>query len=73
MKTASCLYSHYTSQAAVSLELMFALLQISIQPVFRQRPEMKSSLIPEMVKNRKITPDIILQYCRSTALRVVLM
>lgn len=25
---------------------------------------MKSILIPEMVKNRKITPDIILQYCR---------
>ena len=40
-------------------------LQISIQPVFRQRPEMKSSLIPVLVKNRRITPDIILQYCRS--------
>uniref|UniRef100_UPI0037E89FC3 kinetochore-associated protein 1 n=1 Tax=Semicossyphus pulcher TaxID=241346 RepID=UPI0037E89FC3 len=38
-------------------------LEISIQPVFRQRPEMKRSLIPDMVKNRKITPDIILQYC----------
>lgn len=38
--------------------------QISIQPVFCQRPEMKSSLIPDMVKNRRITPDIILEYCR---------
>nr|XP_020458071.1 kinetochore-associated protein 1 [Monopterus albus] len=38
-------------------------LEISIQPVFRQRPEMKSSLIPVLVKNRRITPDIILQYC----------
>lgn len=44
-----------------------ALPQISIQPVFRQRPEMKRSLIPDLVKNRRITPDIILQYCRSTA------
>ncbi|XP_074493975.1 kinetochore-associated protein 1 [Sebastes fasciatus] len=38
-------------------------LEISIQPVFRQRPEMKSSLIPDLVKNQRITPDIILQYC----------
>uniref|UniRef100_A0A8C4EG18 Kinetochore associated 1 n=1 Tax=Dicentrarchus labrax TaxID=13489 RepID=A0A8C4EG18_DICLA len=45
-----------------------ALLQISIQPVFRQRPEMKSSLIPDLVKNRKITPDIILQYCSTFGL-----
>ncbi|XP_041855994.1 kinetochore-associated protein 1 isoform X1 [Melanotaenia boesemani] len=37
-------------------------LGISIQPVFRQQPEMKSSLIPVLVKNRRITPDIILQY-----------
>uniref|UniRef100_A0A3Q3BL23 Kinetochore associated 1 n=1 Tax=Kryptolebias marmoratus TaxID=37003 RepID=A0A3Q3BL23_KRYMA len=43
-------------------------LEISIQPVFRQHPEMKSSLIPEMVKNRKITPDIILQYCSTFGL-----
>ncbi|KAF7661602.1 hypothetical protein LDENG_00258100 [Lucifuga dentata] len=38
-------------------------LEISIQPVFRQRPEMKRSLIPVLVKNRRITPNIILQYC----------
>ncbi|XP_007572204.1 kinetochore-associated protein 1 [Poecilia formosa] len=43
-------------------------LEISIQPVFRQRPELKSCLIPEMVKNRKITPDIILQYCSTFGL-----
>uniref|UniRef100_A0A3B5BIX8 Kinetochore associated 1 n=1 Tax=Stegastes partitus TaxID=144197 RepID=A0A3B5BIX8_9TELE len=43
-------------------------LEISIQPVFRQRPEMKSSLIPVLVKNRKITPDIILQYCSTFGL-----
>ncbi|XP_037536314.1 kinetochore-associated protein 1 [Nematolebias whitei] len=43
-------------------------LEISIQPVFRQQPEMKSSLIPEMVKNKKITPDIILQYCSTFGL-----
>ncbi|XP_035514108.1 kinetochore-associated protein 1 [Morone saxatilis] len=43
-------------------------LEISIQPVFRQRPEMKSSLIPDLVKNRKITPDIILQYCSTFGL-----
>uniref|UniRef100_A0A1A8IE11 Kinetochore associated 1 n=1 Tax=Nothobranchius kuhntae TaxID=321403 RepID=A0A1A8IE11_NOTKU len=30
--------------------------------------ERKSSLIPEMVKNRKITPDIILQYCSTFGL-----
>lgn len=28
---------------------------------------MKRSLIPDLVKNRKITPDIILEYCRSAA------
>ncbi|CAN9513185.1 unnamed protein product [Ophioblennius macclurei] len=38
-------------------------LEISIQPVFRQRPELKSSLIPDMVKNSRVTPDIVLQYC----------
>ncbi|CAJ1068194.1 kinetochore-associated protein 1 [Xyrichtys novacula] len=43
-------------------------LEISIQPVFRQQPEMKRSLIPDMVKNRKITPDIILQYCSTFGL-----
>lgn len=53
-----------------SLYLYF-LVQISIQPVFRQRPEMKSSLIPDLVKNRKITPDIILEYCRLAAHSIV--
>ncbi|XP_047447768.1 kinetochore-associated protein 1 [Mugil cephalus] len=43
-------------------------LEISIQPVFRQRPEMKSSLIPVLVKNRKITPEIILEYCSTFGL-----
>ncbi|XP_029296389.1 kinetochore-associated protein 1 isoform X2 [Cottoperca gobio] len=43
-------------------------LEISIQPVFRQRPEMKRSLIPDLVKNRRITPDIILQYCSTFGL-----
>nr|XP_019956518.1 PREDICTED: kinetochore-associated protein 1 isoform X3 [Paralichthys olivaceus] len=43
-------------------------LEISIQPVFRQRPEMKSSLIPVLVKNKRITPDIILQYCSTFGL-----
>ncbi|XP_067376658.1 kinetochore-associated protein 1 isoform X2 [Channa argus] len=43
-------------------------LEISIQPVFRQQPEMKSSLIPVLVKNRKINPDIILQYCSTFGL-----
>uniref|UniRef100_A0AAQ4R031 Kinetochore associated 1 n=1 Tax=Gasterosteus aculeatus aculeatus TaxID=481459 RepID=A0AAQ4R031_GASAC len=43
-------------------------MEISIQPVFRQRPEMKSSLIPDLVKNRRITPDIILQYCSTFGL-----
>ncbi|XP_034727450.1 kinetochore-associated protein 1 isoform X2 [Etheostoma cragini] len=43
-------------------------LEISIQPVFRQRPEMKSSLIPDLVKNRRITPEIILQYCSTFGL-----
>ncbi|XP_034396520.1 kinetochore-associated protein 1 isoform X2 [Cyclopterus lumpus] len=43
-------------------------LEISIQPVFRQRPEMKSRLIPDLVKNQRITPDIILQYCSTFGL-----
>ncbi|CAL9708810.1 unnamed protein product [Knipowitschia caucasica] len=36
-------------------------LEISMQPVFRQ--QLKSELIPVLVKNSRITPDIILQYC----------
>uniref|UniRef100_A0A8D3B3M7 Kinetochore associated 1 n=1 Tax=Scophthalmus maximus TaxID=52904 RepID=A0A8D3B3M7_SCOMX len=43
-------------------------LEISIQPVFRQQPEMKRSLIPVLVKNRRITPDVILQYCSTFGL-----
>ncbi|XP_028314098.1 kinetochore-associated protein 1 [Gouania willdenowi] len=43
-------------------------LEISIQPVFRKQPEMKSSLIPDLVKNSRITPDIILQYCSAFCL-----
>uniref|UniRef100_A0A3B3B568 Kinetochore associated 1 n=1 Tax=Oryzias melastigma TaxID=30732 RepID=A0A3B3B568_ORYME len=43
-------------------------LEISIQPVFRQQPEMKSNLIPVLVKNKKITPDVILQYCSTFGL-----
>ncbi|KAM3867492.1 kinetochore-associated protein 1 [Diretmus argenteus] len=43
-------------------------LGISIQTVFRQRPEMKSNLIPVLVKNKNITPDIILQYCSTFGL-----
>ncbi|KAM4617055.1 kinetochore-associated protein 1 [Polymixia lowei] len=43
-------------------------LGISIQSVFRQRPEMKSNLIPVLVKNKNISPDIILQYCRTFGL-----
>uniref|UniRef100_A0A667ZTG4 Kinetochore associated 1 n=1 Tax=Myripristis murdjan TaxID=586833 RepID=A0A667ZTG4_9TELE len=43
-------------------------LGISIQSVFRQCPEMKSNLIPVLVKNKNITPDIILQYCSTFGL-----
>ncbi|KAK0138145.1 Kinetochore-associated protein 1 [Merluccius polli] len=43
-------------------------LGISIQSVFRQPPEMKTNLIPVLVKNRNITPDIILQYCSAYGL-----
>uniref|UniRef100_A0A8C7Z999 Kinetochore associated 1 n=1 Tax=Oryzias sinensis TaxID=183150 RepID=A0A8C7Z999_9TELE len=43
-------------------------LEISMQPVFRQQPEMKSNLIPVLVKNKKITPDVILQYCSTFGL-----
>ncbi|KAK7933078.1 hypothetical protein WMY93_003974 [Mugilogobius chulae] len=41
-------------------------LDISMQPVFRQQE--KSQLIPVLVKNSKITPDIILQYCSTYGL-----
>lgn len=48
-------------------DLIFLLfIQISIQPVFRQQPEMKRNLIPVLLKSKRITPDIITQYCRST-------
>uniref|UniRef100_A0A3P9A5V4 Kinetochore associated 1 n=1 Tax=Esox lucius TaxID=8010 RepID=A0A3P9A5V4_ESOLU len=43
-------------------------LGISIQAVFRQGPEMKSNLIPVLVKNRNTTPEIILQYCSTFGL-----
>ncbi|KAJ3604724.1 hypothetical protein NHX12_029463 [Muraenolepis orangiensis] len=43
-------------------------LGISIQSVFRQPPEMKTNLIPVLVKNRNITPDIMLQYCSAFGL-----
>lgn len=39
-------------------------LQVSIQSVFRQCAETKRNLIPTLVKNKNITPDIILHYCR---------
>ncbi|XP_033947948.1 kinetochore-associated protein 1 [Pseudochaenichthys georgianus] len=48
--------------------IKLAQLEISMQPVFRQRPEMKRSLIPDLVKNRRITPEIILQYCSTFGL-----
>ncbi|XP_073716353.1 kinetochore-associated protein 1 isoform X1 [Misgurnus anguillicaudatus] len=38
-------------------------LGVSIQSVFRQCRETKRNLIPTLVKNKNITPDIILQYC----------
>ncbi|KAL0979386.1 hypothetical protein UPYG_G00184390 [Umbra pygmaea] len=43
-------------------------LGISIQSVFRQCPEMKGNLIPTLVKNRNVTPEIILQYCSTFGL-----
>ncbi|XP_075882024.1 kinetochore-associated protein 1 [Nelusetta ayraudi] len=43
-------------------------LGISIQPVFRQQPEMKRNLIPVLLKSRRITPDIITQYCSAFGL-----
>ncbi|XP_024909034.1 kinetochore-associated protein 1 isoform X2 [Cynoglossus semilaevis] len=43
-------------------------LDISIQPVFRQEPEMKRHLIPVLLKNKKITPDIFFQYCSTFGL-----
>ncbi|KAK5871517.1 hypothetical protein PBY51_004396 [Eleginops maclovinus] len=48
--------------------IKLAKLEISMQPVFRQRPEMKRSLIPDLVKNRRITPEIIFQYCSTFGL-----
>lgn len=54
-------------EQAIYWNLIFLLLiQISIQPVFRQQPEMKRKLIPVLLKSKRITPDFITQYCRST-------
>ncbi|XP_049618952.1 kinetochore-associated protein 1 isoform X1 [Syngnathus scovelli] len=44
--------------------IKLAKIEISIQPVFHQPAE----LIPVLVKNKKITPEIILQYCRTYGL-----
>uniref|UniRef100_A0A3B3RDN2 Kinetochore associated 1 n=1 Tax=Paramormyrops kingsleyae TaxID=1676925 RepID=A0A3B3RDN2_9TELE len=38
-------------------------LGISFQPVFRQCPEIKKNLVPTLVKNRNMTPELLLQYC----------
>ncbi|XP_018608327.2 kinetochore-associated protein 1 [Scleropages formosus] len=43
--------------------IKLAKLGISIQPVFRQCPEMKNNLIPTLVKNRNMTAELILEYC----------
>ncbi|XP_050966456.1 kinetochore-associated protein 1 isoform X1 [Labeo rohita] len=43
-------------------------LGVSIQSVFRQCPETKRNLIPTLVKNKNITPDIILHYCSTFGL-----
>uniref|UniRef100_A0A8C1L5N5 Kinetochore associated 1 n=1 Tax=Cyprinus carpio TaxID=7962 RepID=A0A8C1L5N5_CYPCA len=43
-------------------------LGVSIQSVFRQCAETKRNLIPTLVKNKNITPDIILHYCSTFGL-----
>ncbi|XP_051529247.1 kinetochore-associated protein 1 [Myxocyprinus asiaticus] len=43
-------------------------LGVSIQSVFRQCTETKRNLIPTLVKNKNITPDIILRYCSTFGL-----
>ncbi|XP_073696057.1 kinetochore-associated protein 1 [Garra rufa] len=43
-------------------------LGVSIQSVFRQCPETKRNLIPTLVKNKNITPDLILHYCSTFGL-----
>ncbi|XP_077416372.1 LOW QUALITY PROTEIN: kinetochore-associated protein 1 [Vanacampus margaritifer] len=48
--------------------IKLAEIEISIQPVFHQQPELKSTLIPVLVKSKRITPDIILQYCSTYGL-----
>ncbi|XP_061622950.1 kinetochore-associated protein 1 isoform X2 [Phyllopteryx taeniolatus] len=48
--------------------IKLAKIEISIQPVFHQQPELKSMLIPVLVKNKRITPDIIFQYCSTYGL-----
>ncbi|XP_056145204.1 kinetochore-associated protein 1 [Lampris incognitus] len=70
-----CLYDEEEEQAKFRSVIIDAewgnklgKLGISIQSVFRQRSEMKSLLIPILVKNSNITPDIILQYCSTFGL-----
>ncbi|XP_028824340.1 kinetochore-associated protein 1 isoform X2 [Denticeps clupeoides] len=43
-------------------------LGVSIQSVFRLSPETKKNLIPVLVKNRSVTPELILEYCRTFGL-----
>ncbi|KAL7836428.1 hypothetical protein AOLI_G00277120 [Acnodon oligacanthus] len=43
-------------------------LGVSIQPVFRQCSETKRNLIPVLVKNRKITAEILQEYCNTYGL-----
>ncbi|KAM6954421.1 kinetochore-associated protein 1 [Aplochiton taeniatus] len=48
--------------------IKLARLGISIQSVFRQCAEMKNNLIPSLVKNRNISPEIIHQFCSTFGL-----
>ncbi|XP_061758400.1 kinetochore-associated protein 1 [Nerophis ophidion] len=47
--------------------IKLAKLEISIQPVFREWSDL-SIVIPILVKNKRITPDIILDYCSTFGL-----
>ncbi|XP_061674025.1 kinetochore-associated protein 1 isoform X2 [Syngnathoides biaculeatus] len=48
--------------------IKLAKIEISTQPVFHQHAELKSALIPVLVKHKRITPDIIFQYCSTYGL-----
>ncbi|XP_057687174.1 kinetochore-associated protein 1 [Corythoichthys intestinalis] len=48
--------------------VLLAETEVSMRPVFLRPPEAKGALIPVLVENKRMDPDVILQYCSAYGL-----